>query len=181
MTTEIEGIKGLSELQKVLDEFPVKLERNIMRGAMRAGCNVMKKIAKANCPQGEPTIEGKRLFGHHKGLLKESIRVAISMKKSQGGKIIAEVRAGGEMKNGAQVYYAHMVERDTRPHKIEAGIGKRFPWGGKVVNHPGTKGKAFMRHAFDHGGRASVEALREYIRKRLLTKHGIEVASEGPA
>ena len=43
------------------------------------------------------------------------------------------------------------------------------------VQHPGAKKKPFLRPALDLQGQAAVEAVREYIRTRLATKHGIDV------
>ena len=39
-------VKGLAELQAALDGLPAKIEANIMRGALRAGANVIRAEAK---------------------------------------------------------------------------------------------------------------------------------------
>ena len=41
-------VKGLSDLQAFLDQLPAKVERNVMRGGLRAGANVIKPAAYAN-------------------------------------------------------------------------------------------------------------------------------------
>ena len=38
-------VKGLDALQKLLDTLPVKLEKNVMRGGLRAGMNVICGVA----------------------------------------------------------------------------------------------------------------------------------------
>lgn len=173
--SELVQVKGLKELQGFLSTFPVKIESNIMRGALRAGANVMLKIAREKCPEGEPSKEGIAKWGHRKGLLKKSIRVSVSMKR---GKITAEVKAGGKLKSGALIYYASFLEKGTKAHVIKAGPGKRFPWGGREVKHPGSKAKPFMRPAFDAGNVQALEATRAYIEKRIQQ---IQITSALPA
>jgi HK97 gp10 family phage protein len=160
-------VKGLSELQAALDSLPAKIEANIMRGALRAGANVIRAEAKALVP-------------HQSGTLADSIRTAVSLRR---GTVTASVRAGGRGKNGkASAYYAHMVEGGTKAHIIKARPGSALNLGGTAVmsvQHPGAKARPFMRPAFDSRQQQAVEAVREYIRTRLATKHGIDVPGPG--
>ena len=45
---DIVHVKGLDQLQKFLDTLAPKVERNVMRGALRAGANVVKQVAQTN-------------------------------------------------------------------------------------------------------------------------------------
>jgi HK97 gp10 family phage protein len=177
---EIVHVKGLSDLNKFLQELPVKLERNVLRGALRAGVKPIKAAAVAACPVGEPSAEGKRLYGHYKGALRDSIRITT---RSKGGRVTASVMAGGKTKKGADVFYAHMIEfTGAVAHVIKAPfwkgvkalfIGGRFL---KSVHHPGMRAKPFMRPALDAQAQNAVIASAEYMKKRLATKEGLDTS-----
>ena len=156
-------IKGLAELQRALDTLPAKVEANIMRGAMRAGANVIKDEAKMQAPRDS-------------GLLASSIRTAVSLRR---GTVTASVKAGGRGKKGqGTAWYAHMVEMGTKAHVIAAPPGSSLSFGGgmvRSVQHPGAKARPFLRPAMDTKAQAAVEAVREYIRQRLASKHGISI------
>jgi HK97 gp10 family phage protein len=170
-------VTGLAELQKVLDEFPAAMERNIMRGALRAGANVIAK-------------EARRLVPVNTGQLRDSIRV--SVRPFPGGKLVATVKAGGRFKvyaSGKAIknaayrtgkagggfdyhtpFYAHFVEFGTARHWIKPKSRKSLFIAGllkELVDHPGARSKPFMRPAFDGKARAAIEAMADYIRTRL--------------
>jgi HK97 gp10 family phage protein len=155
----VEDIKGLRELQQALDQLPEKLERNIMRGAMRAGAKVFLDEAKQHVPVAS-------------GDLRDSLRISTSVK---GGVVKAAVKAGN-----AKAWYARLVEFGTAAHFIKPKNRKSLFLAGlfrEVVNHPGAQKKPFMRVALDAGWVAAANAVADYIRKRL-TKQGINTPSE---
>lgn len=43
-------VHGMAELGKALEQLPIKLERNVMRGAMRAGAKVQLAKAEQEVP-----------------------------------------------------------------------------------------------------------------------------------
>ena len=181
-------IIGGRELNDFLQQLPVKVERNIMRGALRAGANVYKRLVQARVPVVH-------------GVLRKSVRVST---RSKRGTVTASVKIGGSM-----AYYAHMVEFGTKPHLIKVQesersinyrltrkrgrltyasmrtvnrnvlqIGNRFV--GPTVKHPGAQPQQFARPSFDEGVNPVLEEVKNYIRGRL-TKEGINVpAPEGP-
>lgn len=165
-------VRGLAELQRALDTLPAKIEANIMRGAVRAGTQVLAEAARANVPV-------------RSGRLAESVRVGSVRIDKRTGRVVGVVRAGklvgskGKAKDKfADVFYAHMVEYGTAAHIIKAPPGAKLNVRGiflSSVEHPGAKKRPFMRPALDTHGRAAVEAIAAYIRKRLATKHGIDV------
>lgn len=143
------SVTGLAELQKRLDKLPTNLERNVMRGAMRAGVRVflLKASSKIHDVLGE---------------LKDSLRVKTS---SRNGVVSATLVAGG--KKG---WYAYMVEFGTTQHFIRPKHAKSLFIAGlnkTVVDHPGAKPKPFMRPALDEGQTEAFEATADYIRRRL--------------
>ena len=74
------NVKGLSELQKVLDAFPVKIEKNILRGALRAGAKVVQQEAKSNA----------RVLS---GEMQRGIKIGTTAKR---GTVIASVKVRGK-------------------------------------------------------------------------------------
>lgn len=173
-------VTGLIELQKFLDTLPAKLEANVMRGALKAGANVIKTQAKANAPVGPPSAENRRLYGGYMGALRDSIRVSTRTLRTQGI-VMARVIAGGKnRKTGADVFYAHMIEfTGARPHTItRKGSGFLYLFGifRKSVQHPGFQAKPFLRPALDRQAQNAVIAAAEYMKKRLATKEGLNTA-----
>lgn len=165
MTTEFQ-VKGLKELQRFLDTLPAKVEANIMRGALRAGAKPILESARSSAPVGEPSENGRKKYNHYVGALRDSFRVSGRI-NSRKGEVTVSVKAGGKVKKtGADVFYAHMVEFGTKPHAIRKG-GK--------VSHPGTSPRPFMRPALDSKSGEAVVAAGNYIKRRLSTKHGLDV------
>lgn len=161
------NIVGGKELGKFLQSLPVKVEKNIMRAALRAGAGVLAKEAKKNVPVDL-------------GDLKRSIRTSSNARK---GHVEASAKAGSK-----KAYYYAFVEFGTAPHLIKAGKNKTnlvftSRSGEKIktkqVSHPGAKAKPYMRPAFDTKGDEAVAVVARRIRERL-TKEGINtVAPEG--
>lgn len=177
MSNDLEYVKGLADLQAALDQLPAKLEANVMRGALRAGAKVIQDEARRLAPVAPPNEENRRLYGGYEGLLRDSIRISVRLKR---GTVVASVRAGAKLKGGGDSYYARWVEYGTAAHAIHAtgNRGALLIAGGKVITsvmHPGAKPRPFLRPAMDGKARAAVEAAGEYIRKRLALKHGIDV------
>lgn len=153
-----EHVKGLSDLQKFLDQLPAKLEANIMRGALRAGMNVVKPVAQA----AVHSVSGELAAGLKVGT------------RRRGGTVIANLKATGPHRS-----IAHLVEFGTHAHFIVARDGGWMSFGGifaKSVAHPGARPKPFMRPALDSQASAATVATGEYIKKRLATKEGLDTS-----
>lgn len=149
------NVKGLRELQTFLDQLPAKVERNILRGALRAGANVIKPVA-----QGQ--------IRHVSGELARSLKVRSN---ARGGTVTASVYT--------RVFYAPFLEYGTKPHEIKTKNGGALSFGGgfvKSVDHPGARAYPFLRPAMDSQAGAAVIAAAEYARLRLSTKHGLDTA-----
>uniref|UniRef100_A0A193SD31 Phage protein, HK97 gp10 family n=1 Tax=biofilter metagenome TaxID=1070537 RepID=A0A193SD31_9ZZZZ len=146
---------GLVELKKALSTLPDKLEKNILRGALRAGGKEFQTAAR----QAAPVKTGK---------LRDSIKVRTSAKR---GRVKATIVAGDK-----NAFYAHMVEFGTAQHFIKPKDRKSLFFAGlarEVIDHPGAKPAPFMRPAFDGAGEAATQAFAEYVKARL-TKAGVE-------
>lgn len=180
MATSITKFKGGKELQDMLNTLPARIERNIIRSAIRQGAKVIEEEAKRRVPVNS-------------GDLRDSIRVST---RSRRGQAIATIKAGDE-----NAFYAHMVEFGTAPHWITIEEGARLKrmtrrglrsFGIKTLNqmagrgslvigtnfigasvaHPGARAKPFMRPAIDEKQDEAIRAVGEQIRKRL-TKEGL--------
>lgn len=169
------NIKGLKDLGTFLQQLPLKLEKNILRSALRAGARVIADEAKRNVPVKN-------------GKLKASIRTGSNISK---GNVEAYARAGGKSSGKGKdksAFYAQFVEYGTAAHIIKAGKTKPVLIftardGKKIettqVSHPGAVAKPFLRPALDSKGKQAVEAVNKRIRDRL-TDEGINVpAIEG--
>lgn len=165
-------VEGLSELQKALQTLPDKLERNIIRSALRSGLREMQKEAVARVPIKT-------------GALRQSLRIKTKLVK---GAPVAGLAAGD-----GKAFYARFVEFGTGgqytgtgksggPYVIKSKNGKPLFVNNGVpvyqVTHPGAKAQPFMRPAFDAGNQAALSSFAGYIRKRL-TKEGIEIPDGG--
>lgn len=151
-------IKGLAELQKALAELPDKIERNIVRSALRAAAKVTAEEAKRRVPV-------------RRGKLRDSIRVSTRLVK---GKPTATVTAGGT-KKGAP-FYAHLVEFGAKAHFIKPKKAKSLFIAGvfrEGVDHPGARKQPFLRPALDASAQAAVLAFGNAVKARL-TKQGID-------
>jgi len=171
-------LRGFSELKSFLDDLPGKVQRNIARGALRAAATPVMQAAKALAPVGPPSNEGKRLYGGYAGLLRDSIR--LKPRRARDGKTILGLVAGGRVRGKGDAFYAHIVEfTGAAPHVITAQNRKSLSVGGlffQSVKHPGMRARPFMRPALDSKAQEAIVAAGEYVKKRLATKEGLEVA-----
>ena len=178
--SELTHVKGLSELQAFLDRLPAKIEKNIMRAAMREGAKVV-------------LAEAKNSVAVQNGDLRDSLRIST---RSRRATITATVKS--------DLYYAKWIEYGTGAHLIKMDpmdrpvkmtrqglktlsmktvnkmigrgslvIGGRFV--GPIVSHPGAAPKPFMRPALDSQSQAALLAVGEAIKKRL-TKQGLDAS-----
>lgn len=152
-------VKGLADLQKFLDQLPAKVEKNVLRGALRAGMNEIKPAAQA---------------GVHpvSGILAKGLKVSVDAK---GGRVTAKLKATGK-----HAFIAHMLEfTGAVAHWIKPKDKKALEIGGRAViaaHHPGFHAKPFMRPALDGQARAAVVAAAEYMKNRLATKNGLDTS-----
>lgn len=154
--SELLHVKGLPQLEKTLGQVPAKLEAKILRGALRAGANVVLNEVRSRVPVKS-------------GRLAKTLRISTGVRR---GVVTARVVAG-DRKRG--VFYAHMVEGGTKRHTIRGRRGKGLRIGGiegrvivtNRVEHPGARARPFMRPALESSATAALEAVAAYIRKRL--------------
>lgn len=153
-------IVGAKKLDELLATLAPKLQKNVMRAALRAGAVVYRNKVKEGVPV-------------HLGDLKKSTRVSV---KAKGGVVTASVKVGS-----FKAWYGHLVEFGTLPHKIKAKNARALEIGGAVVrevDHPGAAAKPFMRPAADGGHGPAIAAVVSKLRERLTTA-GLNVPDDG--
>lgn len=168
MAIEI-NISGLKELGDVLKTLPAKIDKNVMRGAMRAGLSEIRKEAKTQLTSG----------GHVKtGQLQRSVRVDFARKGDKFGYRSGYVKAGNN-----KAWYAHLIEFGTgsfyagkgskskrKPYEIKPKSRKSLFFAGlmkETVTHPGIHPSPFMRTAFDSKSAAAIKAFADYMTKQI--------------
>lgn len=154
---DYKNIKGGRELDAFLQTLPVKVEKNIMRSALRAGVRVIADEAKRNVP----VVTGET---------RKSLKVGTSAKR---GKVKAYVRSN--------LQKAIWIEFGTAAHVINHKAKEALAFGGTVtesVQHPGAKAKPYMRPALDAKANVAIVAVGEQV-KRRLTKEGLNTQGLG--
>ena len=183
MSAQDQTLVGGRELSDLLQTLPVKMEKNIMRSALRAGAVQMLEEVKQRIPADT-------------GQLRASARITT---RGKAGAVSASVKVGNFV-----AWYAHLVEFGTKPHYISVsdqdrgagrGIGRRGSanrqetlasistvnrrvlqigsnFVGPSVYHPGTSPRPFMRPAAEAGFAPSVAAVQKKVRERL-NKQGL--------
>lgn len=135
-------ITGLADLEKRLLDFPDKIARNILAGAIRAGAVVIQKEARQLAPmstEAHKLGKGSKAVEIQPGSLRKGIRVRLAPRKSRDFPITYWVYVSKKL------WYWKFVEFSTKN------------W----------SGKPFMRPAFDSHKEAAVERIREYLAARI--------------
>ena len=134
-------ITGLSELCAKLQELPARIERNIMRGALRAAAGVVRDEARKRAPvSNKEHWLGK---GFKKVLIKPG-----SLKKA------IKVRQGKTREKGAVLYQVYISKKIWYGRFVEMGTSKQ-------PGHP------YLRPAFDAQKERALAAMQEYIIARI--------------
>lgn len=157
------NISGGRELDAFLQSLSAKVEKNIMRGAMRAGANVFKDAAKEKLQSNGSVISG---------LLLKGLRVT---GRAKGGQVSASLKVGGK-----HAYIARWIEYGVAAHSIKKGAKRKNGIPEGSIPHPGFAEKPFMRNTLDEKTPEAIEAVTAYVRKRL-TKEGINLPDAGGA
>lgn len=153
-------IQGLSELDQALSDFPVLLQKKVLRGALRAGQKVFLDEAKAHVPVKS-------------GALRDSLRISTRIR---GAIVSATLTVGSKI-----AFYAHMVEFGTLAHFIKPKFAKALGFLGvfvEGVHNPGAQKKPFMRPALDTKQGQAVEAFAGYMRNRLEKESVKQLAAQ---
>jgi HK97 gp10 family phage protein len=139
------SITGLAELERRLLDFPDKIARNILGGAIRAGAVVIQKEARQLAPaSAEAHWVGKkgtknRVLIQPGELKRKAIKVRLAPRKKRTVPI---------------EYWVYVARRNWYWRFPEFGTSKR-------------SAQPFMRPAFESRKEAAVERIREYLAARI--------------
>lgn len=152
-------VKGLSDFNAFMQTLPVKVERNLLRGGLRAGMKTVLPVVKANARKDT-------------GLMAQGMKISTSAKD---GRVVAKIKA-----TGPHGYLAPWFEYGTAAHKIVAKDGGYLLVAGDTfvtsVTHPGMAPQPFMAPALYSQMRPATVATAQYLKRRLATKHGLDTA-----
>ena len=137
---ELRGVKGVKRLFKKLEKNAPRLANEI---AKQLG-TIIKRAARRHAP--------RRTGRLRKGITKRTIK-----KRNAYITLVRAWAINPRIKKPAHREYAHIVEGGAKPHKIPNAFGIK----GLVVNHPGFKGRWFMRK----GRRFGEKVMREVIER----------------
>ena len=162
------AVGGLAELDQLMKSLPAKIEKNVLKGALRAGQKVMLQGAKNHLSE---------VTKRDSGALENILRIRLARKAERFGWVRSYLVAGDKY-----AFYSHMVEFGTAsfysgagktvgaPYVIAAQAKKSLFFGGEakeVVLHPGIKPKPFMRPAMDEQAENSLKAMIQFMQKRI--------------
>jgi HK97 gp10 family phage protein len=135
-------ITGLADLEKRLLDFPDKLARNILRGAIRAGAVVVQKEARSKAPKStEPHMLGKgnKRVEIQPGTLKKSIKVRLAPFRSR-----------------------------TQPVEYWIYVSKKaWYWKFQEFGTSRHAAQPFLRTGFETKKQEAVERIRDYLTARI--------------
>lgn len=161
-------ISGMKELNSLLNQLPVNIERNVMRQAIKRGQDVLADAARGKL-QADGSVDS--------GELLKSVRVTFKRRSERFGWIRSYLVAGNKI-----AYYAHMLEFGTASYYTGTGttVGKPYAITPKVAGslflggvlrqsatHPGVRPRPFMRYAVDNYSDAAIDTVANYLRDRI--------------
>jgi hypothetical protein len=179
-------VRGREEVKRFLDSLPKQIEDKLLRGAGRAGANVVADEARLRSISPEVTA---------------AIGVKVSTKD---GTILAKVRV-----KGPGAYIAPWLEYGTDPHFISVSAdqrngmtvgrinrvdkaarragtpepGRSLKIGGSfvggTVHHPGAQAHPFLRPALDTKEAEAIAAAQSYINARVKPSGIIGAVDQG--
>lgn len=151
-------VSGLPELYNLMQQIPVKYERNVARGALRAGMNVVKPVA-------------QQMARKASGVYAAGLKVGT---RARGGVVTSNLKP-----SGPHAFLGKWIEFGTHAHNIAA---KKNGWLSfmnifrKEVAHPGARPFPHLRPALDSMAGPAVIAVAQYTKNRLETKHGLDTS-----
>jgi HK97 gp10 family phage protein len=153
-------LQGIDVAVRALQRIEFKARRRIVQAAVREGLKVLRTEARATAP-----VRG--------GALKKSINSSVKMERATGtvrGSVNAGKSSKAQKRKGMNAWYAPIVSRGAKPHRIPKAGGKpmRTPLGVySVVQHTGAPGNPFMQYAADRKHRQALAAFRKRFGEKV--------------
>lgn len=180
-------VSGLKEIDRILSAFPKNMQKNAIRGALRAAGNVVLAEARYNA---SAYVES--------GKMAKSLGLS-SPKQNQDGTFSVKIRyrRPGEPGGNTHAFLGVMFEYGIKPHliartgskegrvavrKAKEGtgtvtarpmkIGDDFVSG--IIEHPGMPARPILRPALDVKAKQAVEAFRDQLEEYVFNMTGFQ-------
>ncbi|WP_419767244.1 HK97-gp10 family putative phage morphogenesis protein [Arcobacter sp.] len=143
--------KGLEEVLKGLKNLPKNIQKNVMNGAVRAGCKPIVDDARSNIENDDT------------GTLKKAIGVVKINSKNKNiisfavAPLTKKMHKIQDRKNEKHYNYSNIVEEGRKGNN----------WARKEYGSSTSVPSPFMRPAYEQQSRQSIEATGKYIEERL--------------
>lgn len=142
-------LEGGKELERLLKDFPFKMQEKILDASVRAGASVVRKEARKNLRQNKSIVTG-------------NLYNSIKIEKTKGIHGIFKIFTS---RRGP---HAHLVEYGTGPRRLKEPhymkLGGHWVW----VEHTGSvPAKPFFRPAMDEHHRDILKAIMFRMAKRM--------------
>lgn len=156
------AVKGLKELNRELEQLPVKLKKTAVRRAVAAGAKVILQKAKATAPRRTGTVRRaiarrSRNNRSQPTLTRQSIYVRTGRNRTKG-----------QIKKGDNAYYwifqefgYRAIGRKKKNYKGRKGREKYRSSGRKI------QGRKFMQKSFDTSSGRALVMFRKTLNKEL--------------
>lgn len=179
MASNLQYVKGLSDLNAALAMLPEQIAKNVLRGAVNAGASVIRKEAVRLAPVYEPGKYGvpdprvdpgrlkRAIFQKHaperSSITAQTVIIGVRKGKSERAK-----QRGGRTVN-LDAYYAKWVEFGhwyVPPRK--PGYTRKMHRA-RYATPPGlyVPARPFMRPAFEAKKGDAIKAIEQYLRERI--------------
>lgn len=192
-------VHGVPDTLAAFADLPRTLQNRHMRIAINAAGGVIRDAAAANVPRETGLLRkslkvkarvpnashdvrhwGKPAYAVV-GPARKVVGLATTVRGVTRGGIKRAIKAQsgiGAVRIRRASRYAHLVERGTKPHRITAKNARVLSDGagvfGETVNHPGSKGRAFLSQAVSGYGQVALgkmqrkllEGVRSWVGKR---------------
>jgi HK97 gp10 family phage protein len=134
-------VQGLAQLNSELQQLPVRLEKNVLRGMIRAAAKPVVEEARARAPVLKDEADGRE-----PGALRRSVRAMSTVVRGalvKGGVVAGSAKK--TLKTKADAFYARFIEYGTA----------------KMAAIP------FLRPAAHGKSAAAIDAAARYVRERV--------------
>jgi len=169
-------IRGVSDLREFLAQLPGNLEAKILRGALRAGAEVIAEGAREGTVSSEVRASIGTTTRVEKGIVTAKVQTkgpgAYLAPWEEFGTDPHFISVDGSQAGGMTVRRVNRKVRDKNDPLEAESLKINGKFVGATVHHPGAKKNAFMRNAVDTRSTAAIEAIGGYINTRL-TKEGL--------
>lgn len=151
------SVTGLRDCMRRVAKLKRGVRNKLIRKAMSKSTQPLAKAAKSRAPKRFGLLQ-KSLGRKMKTYSKSGTVVAIVGPRSGFQRPVPGRGKNGKRRVANPLYYAHLVEKGTRPHSLGKGSrlrGKKARQSGAM--HPGARPRPFLGPAW-RAGRAKVES-----------------------